>query len=1100
VAGSRKARRTAVSVGALVLSLALLSVAFPALAPGAEPERSLKWATKHHAEFDAPAVPGNDAPILSRDAIATAQDGSVYTTGHVAGVNDDILTVAYNPDGTLKWRRLYDNGGRDRGLAIAMLPSGDAAVLGSSSNGTNDDLVTIVYGADGSERWVRRYDGGVEGPSAIEVAADGDVVVAGQSSPVGGTRDIVIARYGPNGEERWAERYDGGADEEPNDIALTPGGGVIATGEVSDGSWGDYLTVAFDSAGDLRWDEQWDNADKGDRAWGVAVDSAGNSYITGYSDNGRTAFGDDDAVTISYDPTGTLRWMSAYDGAPQAHGFAIAIAPDGAVIVGGQVYNGQESQNDFLALSYKPDGTQRWARVYDAGQAHPGFGDLGHGVHVDDQGNVYVTGPSANKKTWYLQNPYDAAVVSWDATGERRWVIRYDSSEWDRIESIDVDDAGNVYLAAETLLGASADMRTIKYGPGGDKLWASKEPPLLPGGDDLPGSGDVVRGNDSLAVDRQGNTYVVGRIATPNGDAMQLVKHDEDGVEEWTAMYDGGLTDRPYAVAVDRNGNSYVIGDIYVDAYPEPHWDFMTLSFDPKGEMRWSSRFSEFFEDRAGALAVTPDGEVYVTGKAANGDNFDIVTVKYDDKGSRLWEKTWDGTLDDVPVAISLDDAGNAYVVGSANGGHFTLEGETSDLPLPRDVVTIKYAADGTEEWVRTHIGPLDDVAVDAVAQPDGGGVYVGANSVGPGGRDTVTLWYPASGGAPSILSRDEGPEETIADLALAPDGDVYTVVTALGEGLEDFVVTRSGPDATVRWNHRVDRATRDHARAATVDALGNLTVAGTAQSPEAGGASDYLTVTLAPDGTEIWSATHDEGDVDEAIAIGTDRKGGIVVTGSTTGMDFLTVAYSGSIPDPDPSPSPSPSPSPTPQTTNLEITSLTFGQYSDPIGLEALLTGADGDPISGQELEFELRGWRVRKVFTTDTDERGVGSVASKVPLRPGPYILAVFFEGTDAHKPTSNSAEIRVAREDAVMKLGFDNRGRVLVARLTDRDSRAGVARRSIAVFADGKRIGRAVTNSVGKVRIKVPVRYRRGKHAFKAVFAGDEYYRSSAGRARG
>lgn len=51
---------------------------------------------------------------------------------------------------------------------------------------------------------------------------------------------------------------------------------------------------------------------------------------------------------------------------------------------------------------------------------------------------------------------------------------------------------------------------TVKYGPDGVRLWASKEPARLPGGDDVPGSGDVVLGNDALAVDDHGNAYLVG--------------------------------------------------------------------------------------------------------------------------------------------------------------------------------------------------------------------------------------------------------------------------------------------------------------------------------------------------------------------------------------------------------------------------------------------------------------------------------------------------------------------------------------------------------------------------------------------------------------
>jgi hypothetical protein len=66
----------------------------------------------------------------------------------------------------------------------------------------------------------------------------------------------------------------------------------------------------------------------------IAVDSANNTYVTGYSP-GTNSY--NNIVTISYDPNGNRRWLQSYasPGNGNASGQAIAVDANGNVYVAG---------------------------------------------------------------------------------------------------------------------------------------------------------------------------------------------------------------------------------------------------------------------------------------------------------------------------------------------------------------------------------------------------------------------------------------------------------------------------------------------------------------------------------------------------------------------------------------------------------------------------------------------------------------------------------------------------------------------------------------------------------------------------------------------
>jgi hypothetical protein len=65
-------------------------------------------------------------------------------------------------------------------------------------------------------------------------------------------------------------------------------------------------------------------------------------------------------------------------------------------------------------------------------------------LRLDGQGNIYVTGQSAN-----LNGDLDWATIKYTPDGKEQWVLREDGPAHgtDRATAIAVDGAGNVYVA-----------------------------------------------------------------------------------------------------------------------------------------------------------------------------------------------------------------------------------------------------------------------------------------------------------------------------------------------------------------------------------------------------------------------------------------------------------------------------------------------------------------------------------------------------------------------------------------------------------------------------------------------------------------------------
>src|SRR4030095_2410879 len=405
---------------------------------------------------------------------------------------------------------------------------------------------------------------------------------------------------------------------------------------------------------------------------------------------------------------------------------------------------------------------------------------------------------------------------------------------------------------------------------------------------------DVFNGNDLaefMALDGSGNVYITGNAEGWYGHyEIVTIKYGPSGAQQWLAEYTNAYTgyETTYGITVDNSENVYVLGMHWIS---NGNTSIVTIKYNSSGVLQWAKQFTSAFGGAAdpSAIAVDGTGNVYVTG-ACIGNTFttDYITIKYSANGVQQWAKMYNGSSNgsDAATAMALDNSGNIIITGWANSTNFGTG----------EYLTIKYSPSGNQQWLVTYQGPTSGSDIPASIAVDGSGnCYVTGESKGTDSYyHCATVKYNTNGIEQWAQRYNGGGngDDKLSKIVIK-DGYIYASGSLQGVGTgQDYLVIKYTPSGNQVWASTYNGPIgggADFTSGVAVDDYGDVYVTGS--SAGSGGIKQIATVRFNPNGTRQWVQRFNSGQcmgyVDQGGKdIAIGPSSGLYVTGYSTQND----------------------------------------------------------------------------------------------------------------------------------------------------------------------------------------------------------------------
>ncbi len=421
------------------------------------------------------------------EGIATDAQGAMYVTGHTCspdfvpisglytfGNCNDAFITKLTPTGALEYSTFVGGTviigvageGNDEAMSIAVDTNGVVYVVGwtTSTNFPTANAYQTTYPKQLSYPLPAVVTG-----FALKLNATGTALV--YSTYLGGSGDV-----------EW---------DAPSEVALGNDGSIYITGATESTDFPieqayqdiiagetDAFVTRLNTTGNALVFSTYLGGTKKDYGYGIALDSNGAIYVTGYTTSSNfplsapfqnTCYCDEtqsDAFVTKFSPDGSALEYSTFLGGTSAEGGnAIATDDTGAAYVIGTTsstnfpteqatYPSLAGDSDVFVTKFAPSGSQLLYSTYLGGSRD----DYGKGIQVDSNGIVYLAGDTSSGNFPKTDDAYarslgggqDAFVTKLDATAALVYSTYYGGSDGESVHSLAIDIDGNAYVTGET--------------------------------------------------------------------------------------------------------------------------------------------------------------------------------------------------------------------------------------------------------------------------------------------------------------------------------------------------------------------------------------------------------------------------------------------------------------------------------------------------------------------------------------------------------------------------------------------------------------------------------------------------------------------------
>lgn len=324
-----------------------------------------------------------------------------YTLTNSATTTSDMFIAKLNTAGNTIWAKSIGGTSSERGYGIAVDASGNVFTTGAFSSPTinfgtgvltnagsaTNDFFIVKHNASGTTQWSKSC-GGANAEAGLSAATDslGNVYVTGAysssainfgtgalSNATVGTRDLFVVKYDGLGTAAWSIRSGGSSDDVGNAIAVRKNAvyftgaynstslafGTTSLTNVSAGT-SDVFLAKYDLSGNSLWAKKAGGNDS-EEGNGLAIDSFGNVYLTGFFSSNSLTFGTTiindfsvgyrDLYIASYDGAGNSLWATQAGSTYDETANCISVNATGIdVYVGGTFNSGSVSFGAYTVL------------------------------------------------------------------------------------------------------------------------------------------------------------------------------------------------------------------------------------------------------------------------------------------------------------------------------------------------------------------------------------------------------------------------------------------------------------------------------------------------------------------------------------------------------------------------------------------------------------------------------------------------------------------------------------------------------------------------------------------------------------------------------